>query len=183
MQVHKSSRTVQHCTLVAKVQDWLFPCYHRGCIPPVHDLCSLHHYLHSKQDVVVQYIMNESLFSVLLTSRSCISCSFVASLITKTFSRLVDSCCCCFNFSPVSKSPASSSRQKKKKENRWILAHKMILSSWAQKPVLTWINFLVNQPTTQCYENEIIISRRWKFLCTYFYLFHFHNLNLFTFSC
>ena len=59
--------------------------------------------------------MNGALFSVLLTRRSCISCSFVASLITNTFSRLVDSCCCCFSFSPVSKSPASSSLDEQNK--------------------------------------------------------------------
>ena len=127
--LHISSRTVLHCSLVASNQKTTFACNHRRLCPsritcsPTNTSCqvlrqchcSLCHYLHSTQVVVVQYIMNGALFSVLLTRRSCISCSFVASLITNTFSRLVDSCCCCFSFSPVSKSPASSSLDEQNK--------------------------------------------------------------------
>lgn len=44
----------------------------------------------------------------ILTNKSCTSCSFVASLMTNTFSRRVDSCCCCLSFSSDSRKPASS---------------------------------------------------------------------------
>lgn len=43
-----------------------------------------------------------------LTVHSCISCSFVASLITRMFSLRADSCCCCFSFSSDSLRPVTS---------------------------------------------------------------------------
>lgn len=124
--LHKCSRTVLNCSLVVMDQQMTIVCYHWRLCPSrttpsqsdtwpwVYAVSLLNvQKNYPIQAVVVQCIMNEALFSVVLTSRSCISCSFVASLITNTFSRLVDSCCCCLSFSPVSKSPASSSLNKK----------------------------------------------------------------------
>lgn len=42
------------------------------------------------------------------TVHSCISCSLVASRMTKMFSLRADSCCCCFSFSSDSFSPVTS---------------------------------------------------------------------------
>ena len=44
----------------------------------------------------------------ILTVHSCISCSLVASLMTRMFSLRADSCCCCFSFSSESFSPGTS---------------------------------------------------------------------------
>lgn len=43
-----------------------------------------------------------------LTVHSCISCSLVASRMTRMFSLLADSCCCCFSFSSDSFRPVRS---------------------------------------------------------------------------
>lgn len=62
-------------------------------------------------DVLVMARLSNVLWNVpyiYLTRSSCISCSFVASRITSTFSRRVDSCCCNFSFSSDSRKDVSS---------------------------------------------------------------------------
>jgi len=106
------------------------------------------------------------------TVHSCISCSFVASRITKMFSLRADSCCCCFSFSSDSFSPGTSlaktaKRGRREKASGETSLHKQpdILVIAVRGHMLWWMQLVHLQ-----HSSVYLASRTWTYASCCFHL-------------
>lgn len=112
---------------------------------------------------------------------SCISCSLVASRMTRMFSLRADSCCCCLSFSSDSFSPVTSLAKTVKRGRKESASEEISLSQAAKcsdyscwdmlagEIMFYWIIFMLQQMYLQ-HRSAYFASRTWTYASCCFHL-------------